>query len=295
MKSSKARKQRSARRRSKRNAGIPRNFISQPELRTTMVWTRKDQLNLPSLQAGHYQWLAKGNALFNPWDNGMVTQPIGYDQINKLYKKYTVHASRMEITITNSVNATTPLSDTHPICAVVFPSVYTTEPIDRVVAYSQPYARKVFCNRPGTAGNIKTIQTARRTTSSMFGVTALDEDFKANVNSNPARLWYWHIYLESVGLLNMAEKDPGPREPSSRGGGRMERQSERRGKERPTVGNDDHHLFWAVVDVKITYDVTFHNRFLLTESSVGSQVQAPSVLPEVKSAGEPDPELYILT
>jgi hypothetical protein len=179
------RRQNRRRNNSRNRGGNPRSFIAQPELRTTMVWTQKDQLNTPNLQEGHYQWLAKGNALFNPWDSGLVHQSIGYDQICKLYKKYTVHASRLEVTITNTVDSTTALSDTHPICAVVFPSIYQTTPIDRTVAYSQPFAKRVFLNSPKTAGCIKTISTARRTTNQMFGVATLDEDFKANVNSNP--------------------------------------------------------------------------------------------------------------
>jgi len=127
-------------------------------------------------------------------------QPLGFDQLSALYSTYMVRASRIEATVCNKGDPSpTGSQQGRVMCVVVYPSVFPAAPNSLAHALEQPFARHVFLTPPETGGSMKTISTAKRTTSAVYGTTVSDVDFKAATNANPAKEWFWHVCSFSLG------------------------------------------------------------------------------------------------
>jgi len=125
---------------------------------------------------------------------------LGFDQLSALYSTYMVRASRIEATITNKGDPSSGSSGQGAVlCVVVYPSVFPAAPTSVAHALEQPFARHVFLTPPNTGGSTKTVSSAKRSTAAIYGSPASDLDFKAAVNANPAKEWYWHVCTFSIG------------------------------------------------------------------------------------------------
>ncbi len=129
--------------------------------------------------------LAGGNTLFDPDKTGIGHQPLYYDQLTSLYRRYRVHASTITVELLNATISShiafTPTTDgTYPATL--------NDALEATYTCSMPVSSSVFRN----------IKTRKINTKKIWGVQSITQDdlYQALYTADPVRLWFWKIQAE---------------------------------------------------------------------------------------------------
>ncbi len=139
----------------------------------------------------------RGNSLFDPYVNGVGTQPTGFDEYSAFYARYRVYASKMTIIVVNN-------SSTVQTHSALLPSLSASVPTatDATEAtYSKWWINPII----GTAQpkKVSNYITTRKIHSGKKGVVALDDTYGAATTADPTAVWFWHWTMESLdGVTN---------------------------------------------------------------------------------------------
>lgn len=135
-------------------------------------------------------YIFRGNSVFDPDYSGIGDQPVGFDQWAQFYKDYKVLASKITVTAIAQSNLAANVA-----CVSINPetSVPTTglTPINLI---QHPYSRHRYIGQgdgpaPPTFSNYMT-------TKKMYGLKDVcDEQYIANVATNPQIQWYWNVSI----------------------------------------------------------------------------------------------------
>lgn len=193
MKSNSSNNNKRNRGRNNRGRNTPRQLAARNSLRTELVYA--DTWHYASSGAYSNHVTFRGNSAFDPYFSVGGHQPLAYDQLAALYKKYNVHGSRIEVSILNRVDS----SSTYPqrtLTACCYPSVQSV-PTSTVLSTvrEQPYCKTVFTGPSISSRAIQNFSMEYRTTAEVFGSSSTDQDFKAEVTTNPAKEWFWIIFV----------------------------------------------------------------------------------------------------
>lgn len=149
-----------------------------------------------SYQAGY---VFRGNSINDPDFTGAGNQPYYHDQMQAIFRRYRVYASKIKVTFFPTTAAA------QYIRCFVFPyqasgSLTNTEPND----YRQlPYVKNININDEQMGGRGRSSQISHyMTTGKMFGDPkwGIDSNFEAAFGSNPTKQWFWHIYTDTSSI-----------------------------------------------------------------------------------------------
>ncbi len=128
-----------------------------------------------------------GNDCFAPNIFGGGHQPMGFDQLGALYKRFRVHSSLIRIQ---------PVSFTQGFQVSCTPSQSASTPATNAIAMELPYTKyAVWYAGIGYMAMLENDISTRE----IVGIKSIDEDdqFAGTTSASPARLWYWIINVES--------------------------------------------------------------------------------------------------
>lgn len=147
-----------------------------------------------SIGSGYYtKNVFAGNSLFDPDQTGVGVQPYGFDPMSSLFGAYHVSASKIK------VRFYTTESNVYKVVCTVVPhqdnALDYYDPSDlRVISGAKQH---IISSTEGiTRGHF--IQSYCTTARMFRGTTSKDADFSALVTSNPTRMWYWHVYVDTT-------------------------------------------------------------------------------------------------
>jgi len=149
---------------------------------------------------GFYDWVFRASSLYDP-DNALGGDSVtGLSGIAELYTHYKVLGCRVSATVVN-------LDTDDPVTIVLVPNTFDSSyaVANKLSMEGQPYARGIVVANQAGAGSISSYMS----TKVMHGVTNLDSvNFGAEVTTNPATNWYWHLvaYNLSGNALNCEVK-----------------------------------------------------------------------------------------
>jgi len=150
----------------------------------------------PGAQAGTYVF--RGNSLYDPDYTSTGDQPYYYDELQRMYSRYRVFASKLTVSVMNNVG-TSPVQITIVPSSEVFTLGLTTHPLE--------YPRAKPAKLLGVAGYNTTSVSQRISTREILGLKdkqVLDEDFSALTGANPASIWYWMISAYDIQAANVS-------------------------------------------------------------------------------------------
>jgi len=135
---------------------------------------------------GFYDWVIKGNDLYDPDVALGGDSAYGLDEYAALYKYYKVTGSRCEVLTWgydgNNMQsvAIIPNDSSSAFTAANFPSIWGSSLASRP-AFGSLYTQPSRCS-------------LRCTTAKITGVKDIDDvGFQAATNASPTHLWYWHV------------------------------------------------------------------------------------------------------
>jgi hypothetical protein len=130
--------------------------------------------------------LVAGNSCFDPDKTGAGHQPLYFDQMATLYRRYRVHKSTISESVIYATNGCS--LSINPTTDSAYPTTYNE-------AMEYPYVS--YANVP--ASNQQLTMTSSISSKKMWGVPAIDQDdlFQALYTADPTRLWYWKLHAES--------------------------------------------------------------------------------------------------
>lgn len=147
-----------------------------------------------TLGGGYYaRNVFAGNSLFDPDQTGVGVQPYGFDPMATLYGAYNVSASKIKVrfyTVEPSVYKVTCTVVPHQDNALDY-----YDPSDLRVTTG---AKQRIISSPEGITKGHFIQSYCTTARLFKGLSAKDADFGALVTSNPTRMWYWHVYVDTT-------------------------------------------------------------------------------------------------
>lgn len=173
-----------------------RQLIAQPNLSTRLVYGKTGNFSSSTADVTHV--VIRGNSLYDPEHAIGGGQPLGFDQLSALYNHYKVTASRMEVTMINRHDSQNLTNSGRVLGVILYPSVFPGAPTNFAHGLEQPFARHMVVGMPMAGQAIKSLTTGRKTTSGVYGCNTNDQDFKAATSANPAKEWFWHIYIRSL-------------------------------------------------------------------------------------------------
>lgn len=140
--------------------------------------------------------LYRGNSLFDPDFTGGGHQPMYFDQLTAVYKKYLVRASKIEVTALNTAASGNSLAYIFLLpnrSSSLLTGVYSGPAGLREAPRVKYKIIRTVDSNPVT--QIKAYMSSR----TVYGKTDFDHrDSAASVTTNPTQGWYWHIVTNTV-------------------------------------------------------------------------------------------------
>jgi hypothetical protein len=128
-----------------------------------------------------------GNDIFKPNVTSTGHQPMGFDQLMALYKRFRVHSSRITLEL---------VYESTGFQFSVTPSQLSTTPINFDDSEETPYSKWIVAYigagyRLRIRNNISTVE--------IVGIQSISQDdqFAGTSTASPGRLWYWVIHCKS--------------------------------------------------------------------------------------------------
>lgn len=147
---------------------------------------------------GWYDWVLRGNSIYDPDVSLGGETVIGETEVANLYNYYKVTASSIEVTGVNN-------DSDDPLHIVIIPTTYSASfAIGSMTAcLSYPYSRHVMITNQAGQGSVSNYMR----TAVIEGVKDLDSvNYQAMYNANPTTMWYWHVVIfNRQGNANAAE------------------------------------------------------------------------------------------
>lgn len=137
-----------------------------------------------------YEYVFRGNSLFDPDVTSAGRQPTYYDQYAAVYNKYRVHASSCVVEMMNDP------SNASGIMVALTPTDLAN-PFSNLYDYIQsPYSRSKVHAFPGNATKL----FGKMSTKKKLGLKTIanQEDCAAIVSANPSETWYWIIAADTI-------------------------------------------------------------------------------------------------
>ena len=133
-----------------------------------------------------YEYVFRGNSLFDPDFTSAGAQPTYFDNYAALYNKYRVHKSKIRVE-----SVTSPNNGASYITAI-YPSDGSSG-LSSILDYMSSRYGKWKKSTITSAGSV-TIKNSM-STKKKFGLTKINqtEEVAALVNANPSEVWYWVI------------------------------------------------------------------------------------------------------
>jgi len=146
---------------------------------------------------GAFDYVFRGNSVFDPDFSGTGGQPANYDDYSALYNQYRVWGSSIK------VHLMTTISGNEPILWAIGPrhsSTSVTLPTQMDFA-AQPYVQSRLHNIYRT-GAPDTVFQSSMSTMKFQGLSASEfegrDDLTSLVSTNPAEQWYWHVSATNI-------------------------------------------------------------------------------------------------
>lgn len=162
-----------------------RDFIVPDHFFTHMKYAEQSVFIVPAAVSGAYVYA--GNDIFDPNVTGTGHQPMGFDQLMALYKRFRVHSSRITVEL---------VYQTTGFMYSVTPSQSSTTPTNFNDSEESPYAKWIVAfsgvgYRVKVENDISTIE--------ITGIQSISQDdqFAGTSTASPGRLWYWVIHGQS--------------------------------------------------------------------------------------------------
>lgn len=166
------------------NQPLPRVF------RNRLRYYDEESLATNGVAVGTPVWVAlRANSIYDPYQPAGGHQPMGYDQLRSVYRRYCVTGAKLTVKFCRATDA----NDQYNLPIIVGVvgtnnAVMTTT--STITASEQPGAVVKTCV-PGQPCSITKTYSARRD----FGVTdPLDEINLSATDDDPSRVWYWNIF-----------------------------------------------------------------------------------------------------
>lgn len=146
-----------------------------------------------------------GNSLYDPDITGTGHQPMGFDQWQGFYNKYTVYGSKIRATFCNVDSvAGAPNTENIMVGLVPTPSDVAIASIaaanDIVACAEYPYGKYKAGNIVNAAPQLTL--NSYMSSSKIDGIpkakVAIDDRYTAVVSANPVNMWRWNIGLQAT-------------------------------------------------------------------------------------------------
>jgi len=168
---------------------IPRSLIGIPPM--VRVKLRYADYTTHTHTSGALQnWTLRGNSVYDPDFTYTGHQPTGFDELAAFFMYYKVVASKV------IVKASSLTSDI-PQVVVIRPVRENVAPSDWENAVES--TRSAFDFIPTNGIPMTTTENHASTAALYPGQNDDDQDFGADVGSNPTKVWYWRIDTQSSG------------------------------------------------------------------------------------------------
>lgn len=192
------RKKRGGRRRQRTNIRRLPGIVIPDRLQVKLPYTQRITLTTAGTPGVATDYVFRGNSPYDPDYTGVGLQPLGFDQWNSFYYRYTCTGSTIKVKFITV--GSTPLASSAEVG--VYPSNSTTGAAINIrgldVLKAQPYSWwQVY--GPGMA-----LPTCKRYMGSakLFGEPALamtmEDDYSAPFTASPNNIWYWQIAAIAV-------------------------------------------------------------------------------------------------
>lgn len=137
--------------------------------------------------------LFRGNSIFDPQFAVGGHQPLGFDQWSTFYDKYVVTGSTMYAIVANA-------SNTDNIKAALIPkdesTVVTTW--NTIAERSYSMTKVLSPNDSGkSVGHFRKYMSTKKILG-LKHVNTQDDDYTAAVSADPAKEWFWHVYVQAL-------------------------------------------------------------------------------------------------
>lgn len=158
-------------------------------VRVRLVYQQQFTAALGSLGEAYQEF--RGSSLFDPDFTGAGTQPTGFDEWAAVYRRYRVLGSKIKVYPVVDVNG--------PFRMLVHAGQTSVSALGFDAISMQPDTRmsRYLSHTTGTPNSI----SMYRSTAAVWGVPnsaiRIEQDFSANVTSNPGYNWIWSIVAQN--------------------------------------------------------------------------------------------------
>lgn len=157
------------------------------------------KLNIKLRYSDHYththtsgamqNWTIRGNSVFDPDYTYTGHQPSSFDELAAFYMFYRVKSSKIKVMVSS-------LTSDVPIMAIVVPARELTSP--SYWYYAAENTRAVVKYVATTAIPVTELVSYASTSMMYEGQNPTDQDFGAEVSTNPTKVWFWRIFSNSA-------------------------------------------------------------------------------------------------
>lgn len=140
----------------------------------------------------------RGNGPYDPYQTGIGSQPVGYDEWCAFYSRYRVHGSKCKVDILN-LNTNTANSS---VMFTLIPSASVlTSALNPVEIAQNRYGKYVLLS-PSSGGYSPRIISNYMSTKKILGVKSINPDeYSSPVNTFPVEQWFWNIQALNINFV----------------------------------------------------------------------------------------------
>lgn len=141
-----------------------------------------------------------GNNLYDPELNLGGTQPLGFDQLEAMYKNYRVYASKVSVKVHALSGGG--LTGVQPYYCSIYPYVGTlpNDPNAYARATQFPYNKTLTRNAYDSSPIIKQVMSTNKIYGVAKSAVKSENDFQAQVSTGPINEWYWRVCFGQLDL-----------------------------------------------------------------------------------------------
>ncbi len=154
-----------------------------------------DFIHFSAAASGNYVF--RGNSTFDPDFTGTGHQPMGYDELQTLYRKVRVFGSKISVKV-NSESATPEASSA--VVVLTPQGILGGNPAKLSDAMEHPRARWRLLSTYNGGGAQRSLRNYM-STRQIEGITkakAADADYSSQTDAVPLKKWYWRIHYSST-------------------------------------------------------------------------------------------------
>lgn len=161
--------------------------------RTKIKYT--ERIPLTQISGSLYNYVFRGNSIFDPDFTGTGHQPVGHDQLAGIYSLYKVYACSFKVRYVSTVQTAGAVMEL-AICSTTNSTALSGA--DPELVSQQPNGQMRLVSGDGAAG--QQIISGYMTTKRILGksLTEGGSSTGSTFGSNPTYQWYWNICTQTV-------------------------------------------------------------------------------------------------